>query len=230
MPSSMTKTLALILVLLIPILITTTVVSGLITDQYLRFEYNKANFPPDSFGFTKQQRFILASTNFHYVRAHLPYDELSKYTLNGVSVYSPREVSHMEDVRAVTQSVFQVRQIASILLLLLGIVLWLKGEHMAVASAVRSGGLVTSGVILMIVLLAVFAWQFWFNTLHLLFFQPGSWLFSYSDTLIRLFPVKFWVDTTLTISIISLIGGLIVALLGYRWRMALQKAPQTVQI
>ena len=128
------------------------------------------------------------------------------------------------------QSVFQVRQIASILLLLLGIILWRKGEHMAVASAVRSGGLVTSGVILMVALIAVFAWQFWFNTLHLLFFQAGSWLFSYSNTLIRLFPVKLWFDATLSISIISLIGGPIMALLGYRWRMTLQKAPRTVQI
>ena len=55
----------------------------------------RSSFPPDSYGFTSQQRFIMASTSTHYVRAHLPGDELSKQTLNGAQVYSEREVSYM---------------------------------------------------------------------------------------------------------------------------------------
>jgi uncharacterized membrane protein len=71
-------------------------------------------------------------------------------------------------------------------------------------------------------LLAVFAWQFWFNTFHLIFFKPGSWLFSYSDTLIRLFPVEFWFDATLTISSFSFASGLLFVLLGWRWQKELK--------
>jgi uncharacterized membrane protein len=87
---------------------------------------------------------------------------------------------------------------------------------MAFASAIQSGGLLTSAMILSIALLAVFAWQFWFNAFHLIFFKPGSWLFLYSDALIRLFPVEFWFDATLTISALSLAGGLSFALFGWR--------------
>lgn len=226
MPSRLTKTLKLFLILLIPIAIIGTAVSLLVTDQYLAFEYSKSSFQPDSSGLTEHQRFILASTNIHYVRAHLPSDEISKQSLNGIAVYSPREVSHMADVRAVFQSVFQVWQFTIILLLLIGLALWQKKERLALSSAIQWGGLLTSGIISLIGLLAVFAWQFWFETFHLFFFEPGSWLFSYSDTLIRLFPVKFWFDATLTISLLSFIGGLLLALIGWQWRIAIERAAQ----
>ena len=32
------------------------------------------------------------------------------------------------------------------------------------------------------------------NALHDLLFPPGTWIFPFSDTLIRLFPEQFWRD------------------------------------
>lgn len=221
MPFQLTQTLKLITVVLVTIFIVGGAVQILATDSFLAFEYGKASFPPDPFGYTQQQRFILASTNIHYVRTHLPGDELSKQFLNGLPVYNPREVSHMADVQAVFQSVWRVWQAAFILLILLSFFLWKKGERKALASAIQSGGMLTSGLILSIALLAIFGWQFWFNTFHLIFFKPGSWLFSYSDTLIRLFPVEFWFDGTLTISGLSLVGGMLFALVGWRGKRLL---------
>jgi len=221
MPNRLTQTLKVLTILLIIIFIVGGAVQLLATDRYLAFEYSKASFPPDPFGYTQQQRFILASTNIHYVRAHLPGDELSRQFLNGLPVYTPREVSHMADVQAVFQSVLRAWQAVFILLLLMGLIFWQKGERQALASAIQSGGLLTSGIILTIALLALFAWQFWFETFHLFFFDPGSWLFSYSDTLIRLFPVEFWFDATLTISVVSLVGGLLLALVGWRGKRVL---------
>ena len=215
MPSRLTKILQLLIILLLPVLMILTAARFLATDRYLDFEYRKTSFPPDSFGFTDQQRFILASMNIHYVRAHLPNDELSKQFLNGAPVYTSREVSHMADVQAVFQVILKVWWGALLVILLSGFVLWRNKERMAFASAIQSGGLLTSGLILSIALLAIFAWQFWFNTFHLIFFKPGSWLFLYSDALIRLFPVEFWFDATLTISALSLAGGLSLALFGW---------------
>src|SRR3990172_3088679 len=163
MSDRLTKTLKLLIILLIPIFMISSAARLLATDSYLAFEYGKASFPPDPFGYTQQQRFILASTNIHYVRAHLPGDELSKQFLNGLPVYNPREVSHMVDVQAVFQSVLRVWQVVFILLILLSFLLWKKGERKALASAIQSGGLLTSGIILTIALLALFAWQFWFD-------------------------------------------------------------------
>ena len=221
MPSPLTQTLKLLTSLLVIIFIVGGAVQLLATDSYLAFEYGKASFPPDPFGYTQQERFDLASSNIHYVRAHLPSDALSNQTLNGAPVYNSREVSHMADVQSVFQSVSRIWQAVFILLILLGFFLWKKGERKALASAIQSGGLLTSGIILTIALLALFAWQFWFNTFHLFFFKPGSWLFSYTDTLIRLFPVEFWFDGTLTISVMSLVGGLLLALVGWRGKRRL---------
>jgi integral membrane protein (TIGR01906 family) len=223
MPNFITRILKALTILLIPILLMLGSARLLTTDAYLAFEYGKTSFPPDSYGFTPQQRFILASTNIHYVRAHLPNDELSKQTLNGVPVYNEREVTHMADVKAVFQGILRVWQGAFLLLLLLGFIFWQNGKRLVFASAVQSGGLLTSGIILSIALLAVFAWQTWFDLFHRFFFVPGSWLFSYSDALIRLFPVQFWFDATLTISLLSFVGGVLLVLIGRQWRIAIDK-------
>ena len=221
MSNRTTKVLKFFFTLLIPVLIITAAVRLLATDQYLAFEYGKATFPPDSFGFTSQQRFILASTNVHYVRAHLPQDELAKQTLYGVPVYNAREVSHMADVRSVFEFVLVTGQIAFILLVLIGLLLR-RSRQDALASALQSGGVLTGALILLIGATAIVAWQSWFNTFHLLFFKPGSWLFLYSDALIRLFPDKFWFDSALTISGLVLVGGLLATIFGWRWKISSQ--------
>jgi integral membrane protein (TIGR01906 family) len=219
-----TRIVKIFLVFLIPIIIIIGSAQLLATDEYLTFEYGKASFPPDAYGFTQEQRFELASTTIHYVRAHLPDDTLAIQNLDGVPLYTFREVSHMADVQSVFQAILRVWQVAFVVLLLLSVMLWQSDECMILATATKSGGLLTSGMILGIAILAIFAWQFWFNLFHLLFFQPGSWLFSYADTLIRLFPVEFWFDATLTISILSLFGGIMAMLVGNHWQRTLRKS------
>lgn len=219
------KFLKTLLIFLIPIILVLGSVRVLATDAYLAFEYGKESFPSDLYGFTPQQRFILASTNIHYVRAHLPDDELSKQNLNGTAIFNDREVAHMADVQTVFQFALRVWQFALILFVLLVFVLWEKGEQTMVTAALRQGGLLTSVIILMIGLLAVFAWQAWFEMFHRLFFENGSWLFSYTDTLIRLFPIEFWFDSVLTISILSFVGGTLLALLGWRGQIMLARPP-----
>jgi integral membrane protein (TIGR01906 family) len=213
---------------LCPIILVFGAVSALTTDAFLAFEYGKSSFPSDGYGFTPQQRFILASTNVHYVRAHLPDNELSKQTLNGIPVFNEREVSHMADVQTVFQYVLRSWQLAFTLFAIIGFVFWMNGNWKDFASGVRMGGLITSALILTMGLLAVFAWETWFSLFHRFLFVPGSWLFSYSDTLIRLFPARFWFDATLTLSALSFVGGLLVAFAGWRWQLAASRYPRDI--
>ncbi len=217
------KLLRILLISLIPVILILGVTRLLATDSYLAFEYGKSSFPPDPYGFTPQQRFILASTNIHYVRAHLPDDELSKQTVNGVPVYNEREVAHMADVQAVFQIILRIWQVAFILILLLSVVFVQNGKRDAFVSAIQWGGLVTAGIIFAIALLAIFAWQTWFNLFHRFLFVPGSWLFSYTDTLIRLFPTQFWFDATVTISVLAFVGGILLAVIGWRGKVLLSR-------
>lgn len=225
MPNFIFKLLRILLISLIPVILILGSARLLATDSYLAFEYGKASFPPDQYGFTPQQRFILASTNIHFVRAHLPNDELSKQTLNGVAVYNEREVAHMADVQAVFQIILRIWQTAFILFLLLGIIFIQNGKWDAFASAIQWGGIVTAGIIFAIALLAIFAWQTWFDLFHRFLFVPGSWLFSYTDTLIRLFPIQFWFDATLTISVLAFVGGVLLALIGWYGKTLMLRQP-----
>jgi len=49
-------------------------------------------------------------------------------------------------------------------------------------------------------------WNF-FAWFHSLFFEGDTWLFEYSDTLIRLFPIRFWQDAVIMMAVIALGGG-----------------------
>ncbi len=131
----------------------------------------------------------------------------------------------MEDVRAVFIRVFAAWHAALSVVALLALILWLSGEAKALAWAISTGGWLTAGLIAGIGMMALLAWQAWFELFHQLFFAPGSWLFSYTDTLIRLFPVQFWSDATLAISGLSLTGGLLAGYAGWRWSRALEPLP-----
>lgn len=209
-----------LVVTLVPLVLMLGAARLLTTDTFLTFEYGKPDFPEDAYGFTPELRFILASTNIHYVQAHLPEDELVQQNLYGTPVYNEREVSHMADVRNIFQIVLRVWQAAFILLILLGVVFLQSGERAAFASAIKQGGFAAAGIILTVGLLAFFAWDTWFELFHRFLFVPGTWLFSYTDTLIRLFPAQFWFDATITLSLLSFVGGLALALGG--WHIQLQ--------
>jgi len=218
--------LQLFVVFLVPLFILFGAAGLLTTDGFLTFEYGKPSFPPDLYGFTPEQRFILASTNIHYVRAHLPDDELVKQYLNGTQVFNEREVAHMADVRNVFQIILWIWQGSFILLLLLGVVFVKSGERIAFASAIKQGGFVSSGIILTVGLLAIFAWDTWFEFFHRFLFVPGSWLFSYTDSLIRLFPFQFWFDATVTLAIVSFVSGLALALAGWQVQLRDLRVPE----
>lgn len=51
-----------------------------------------------------------------------------------------------------------------------------------------------------------------FAAFHSLFFEGDSWLFLFSDTLIRLFPIRFWEDAFLWAAVIALGGGVALGL------------------
>jgi len=216
------KALKFIFILTLPLFLLLGSVRLLAGDQYLAFEYGKSDFPPDPYGFTPSQRLTIASANLRFVREDLAIEALSSQVLNGEPVYKARELSHMLDVQKVYQSVWHVWQVIALLTLLTGFLLWRFSDHIILPSAIQVGGFLTSGLIFVLGLLAVVAWRSWFTIFHQIFFSPGSWMFEYSDTLIRLFPIKFWFDSALTLLSVSFIEGLLLALIGWRWRLSLE--------
>jgi len=231
MPTSIVRFLKLLLFLLLPLLVVIGPVRLLVTHQYLAFEYGKANFPADPFGFDRVQRLAFASTNFRYVREGQSIATLADQRLGDAPLYNDRELKHMQDVQNVYQAVWLVWRIAAGIVLLAALALaWRTETRPALATAIKWGGLLTVGLVAVVGLLAIIAWRFWFVAFHQVFFAPGTWMFEYSDTLIRLFPEKFWFDAALTLSSLSLLGGLLLALIGRRLQAKRQTARVGVQL
>ena len=208
--------LKLLISLLVLFLLVLGTVQVLVTDQYLGFEYGKTDFPADPFGFDQAQRLAFASANFRWVREGQPIEALAGQRLGDRPLYNPRELQHMQDV----QNVFLVTRwtwhLALGLLVLIGVFSLAREENLLeLAQGLKIGGLFVAGLVAVVGLLAVIFWQVWFVAFHQVFFTPGSWTFNTTDTLIRLFPERFWYDAALTLSGLSLIGGLGIALIGW---------------
>ncbi|MBC8099255.1 MAG: DUF1461 domain-containing protein, partial [Armatimonadetes bacterium] len=93
--------------------------------------------------------------------------------------------------------------------------LWTR-DRSALATALLRGGLLTVGGVVVIVLGVIIAWDSFFTTFHQLFFQDGTWIFYYSDTLIRLFPEQFWFDAALLIGGLTVGGALLLIVIARR--------------
>jgi integral membrane protein (TIGR01906 family) len=60
-------------------------------------------------------------------------------------------------------------------------------------------------------------WDVFFTGFHELFFPSGTWTFPYSETLIRLFPVRFWMDVALVIVGLLVLQGMAIGLGALLW-------------
>jgi integral membrane protein (TIGR01906 family) len=107
---------------------------------------------------------------------------------------------------------------------LLAVGLWARfgGWWSDFVRGVRRGGWLTLGLAAGIgIFAAVSFWQF-FTVFHSLFFSEDSWMFLYSDTLIRLFPMRFWQDAFIFAGIVTVGGGLALGL-----ALRAQRRPKT---
>ena len=214
------RVLSWIATLLTPIAVVLTVARLLASPAFLTFEYNTPNFPQDMYGFTKEDRLYWGSFAVEYLtnRAGIEYLADQRFP-DGTPVYNERELSHMVDVKNTVRATLAVWYGALAVLLVLGI--WARlgkwwGDYL---NGLRRGGWLTVGLLGSIILFVVAAFGVFFVAFHEVFFQPGTWMFLYSDTLIRLFPERFWRDLFIVIGLLSLLAGLALAL-GLRRRRA----------
>lgn len=208
--------LSWLVTLLVPLALIGLGLRVLLTPLFLNIEYNTPYFPPDTYGFTKADRVKWAPYALNYLinNADISYLGDLKFE-DGSQLYNERELSHMEDVKRLTKSALNVWY--ATLGLLLGLGVWSRLGHweQAYRQGLMGGGWLMVGLAAVVGLIVVIGlvvnpnifWNF-FVGFHRLFFEGDSWLFLYSDTLIRLFPIRFWQDAILLAAIIALGGGI----------------------
>ena len=201
--------------LLVPLVLIGTALRILLTPIFFNIEYRMPYFPADDFGFTQQDRLKWAPYAVEYLvnTADISYLGDLKFE-DGNSLYNDRELSHMADVKNVVRGALNIWFISLAILVLLAMLAWRGDWIHEYINGLRRGGMWMIGFAVALGLIAgvgiaanpnVF-WQF-FTFFHTLFFEGDSWLFYYSDTLIRLFPIRFWQDAFLAAAILALGGG-----------------------
>jgi integral membrane protein (TIGR01906 family) len=177
---------------------------------------------------TQEERRSLALVAFAYLQQREPATEtiylLEEQRLPGDArpLYNEAEISHMIDVKNGTDTVgrlnwlFMAFVVLGLILLFLGPETRLDGFE-----AIMYGGVVTTALLLLIALFILLGWNIFFVQFHELLFPPGTWTFAYTDSLIRLFPEKFFFDLGVLLSLSVLSAGILTTLIGYLLRRSL---------
>ena len=212
--------LSWLVTIIIPMALLGLAIRVLLLPVFFQLEYNMPYFPPDEYGFTKEDRLKWAPYAVNYLinSADISYLGDLKFE-DGSPLYNERELSHMQDVKNVTQGALRLWYLSLALLAVLGIWAWFGGWWQYYLLGLKRGGWLMVGLAILIgtiVLVGIAVnpnvFDEFFVLFHSLFFEGNSWLFYFSDTLIRLFPIRFWEDAFLLAAVIALGGGLALAL------------------
>lgn len=143
--------------------------------------------------------------------------------------YTPAELRHLLDVKHLTDTIRLINLVS--LLFLLSILasfsrLPLTSFRPALYRAIGYGGLLTVLSFLTLLLFVALLWSVFFVQFHELLFPPGTWTFSSTSGLIRLYPELFWYRVGLGIVGRIVVLGIVTTITGlYLARRAEQKPP-----
>jgi integral membrane protein (TIGR01906 family) len=221
--TTLDKIIRWLVILATPVMLTVGSVRFLISwdnPSYPEFEYGR--IAPDLFGLSEEQRLDLATATLAYMRRPEPALEvihlLEELRIPGTDqpLYNAREIGHMIDVKVVADA-FRPAFWISTIIVVGGLVYLLVRPQTRLlgASTMVHAGLLTIGLVVLVMLFMFLAWNMAFTVFHNLFFDSGTWTFLYSDSLIRLFPEQFWFDFGIIWTASILAGGALLAFAGF---------------
>ena len=175
------------------------------TPVFPPIEYNMPAFPDDPYGFTKEERLKWSNLSIEYLMNNQDISFFDPYKLSdGSPLYNDRELSHMNDVKSLIRKALLVWNFSGFIFLLSVYLTIRSGNYESLKQGFSRGGYLTIGIIAAILLSVTINFDAFFTQFHALFFTGDSWIFYYSDTFIRLFPIRFWQDCFIYVGVLSL--------------------------
>lgn len=229
-----------VVVVAMPLLIGFGWITLVIGPVYPRYEYAKPGFPLDLAGIppgtavslglvplTQAERLQLALTAVGYLEswqsAETAIATLAEQQLphTGAPLFNERELNHMMDVKRLTDAIRWLA-LATAVPVIGGLLFLLRRPRMRQAGylAVGQGGLFTVILLSGMTSLILFGWPFFFYQFHGLLFPAGTWTFAATDSLMRLYPERFFFDVGVVICLGAWLWGVLAAVTGYllAWR------------
>jgi integral membrane protein (TIGR01906 family) len=204
------KPLPIIFSYLIPIFVAIFII---LTSVYLWMNpiiwdtiYNSPGFPPDQYGFTAKDRSTYSRISLEYMINDAGISFLGDLRFpDGSPFFNERELSHMADVKRLAQASFVTWILMIVLIAGSGILAYRQKWMPVWGRGVSLGGWIAIGLILMVFVFTLTSFDTLFTDFHHLFFTGDTWLFLYSDSLIRLFPIAFWQDAFIIVGVVAAI-------------------------
>lgn len=226
LPSWLVSLLRTLIIIGLPVALVLTNVRLIMSNAYLLYEYGKPDFPAEPYGFTQADRlkyarialdYLLNSAGIEFLGNQrfpegqtAPPESCQYYTTRDCTYqYNDRELKHMADVKVVTRGALAVWIVSGLLVIASSVVLgWRPETRPALRAGLVGGAVLTVGILLALVAYILINFNTFFVQFHKVFFEGESWLFLWSDTLIRLFPLQFWSDAFTIIGVGALVEGI----------------------
>ena len=191
---------------LMPVIMILTSVRMLMTNTFVRFNYALPGFPSDPYGFTEQDRLNHAPIALDYLLNEAGIEFLGDQQFeDGSPVYNARELGHMEDVKEVTRAALTVWRLGLIAAVATSVLLWRFAGSQFLWETLQGGAKLAALLMLVLLVALIVGFSVLFVGFHEVFFDPDTWAFPFSDTLIRLFPERFWQVAFASIGVATLI-------------------------
>ena len=196
----------------------------LATGTYTRWELDRLE--PDRYGLTEAQRESLAVLGLESIR---PGSQgivlLERATLpDGSPAFDERELSHMGDVRRVFGGALRAQLVALIAIAVLALALARTRMRAVVPRGLLIGALATLAIAILLVPLILLGFDSFFTRFHEMFFKGDSWRFSDTDTLIRVYPERFWVDVSQLAALLTVTQAVVLGGLAWWWLRAARRS------
>ncbi len=212
------RVMQVLLAVCFPVILLVLAVRAVASPLFLWVEYNRPGFPGDGYGFSSDDRMTYGSYAVDYLSNWAGPRYLGELVnRSGDKLFGAGEVSHMADVKLVILSAFGAGALL-ILLSLIAVIYLRRRSPGGVRRGLFAGSIVTLVIIISLGVLATLGWEQFFAQFHSVFFASGTWTFSLQDTLIRLFPAQFWVDSGIVVAGLVLIASLVTLILTWPTR------------
>ena len=221
--------------IILPFVLLMNAIICVFTPQYLVSQYRSADFPPDTFGFTLEERIKYGTESVNYItdsRHNYPDDYLAGLKKDdGTPLYNEREVSHMYDVRVLFQN---ARFAMALMIVFIIITMLLVSKKPATLpgflKSLSVGASITLFLILLVGIAIATGFDGFFEAFHHLFFSGDSWLFWETDSLIRLFPEPLWVHGFTLAAILTAVFAILILIITFFAGKRINKAKEKGKI
>ena len=215
----------MLIAVLVPPTLIANALAVIATDTFVRYELGRDGFPPDRYGLTSDEREELAVLGLRSIepgsdgivlleRARLP---------DGSPAFDERELGHMEDVRALFVPILRGRLVVILSVAILAVALLRTRLRAVVPRGLLAGALATLAIAVLLVPAILLGFDRFFTRFHEVFFEGESWRFSNTDTLIRLYPERFWEDVSQLATVLTVAQALLLAALAWWWLRAARR-------